>query len=135
MLCADTEDAWYNALTALMEDPALLDAIRENAFQDVSINNSVDAVAERLWKELIVPACAEGRPVERAKRKRHLRRGRPERARRRAQILCGNPSVRKRLASWGIVFFRTGMQLARHLMKRVLRRRSLKRHGGAARGD
>jgi len=133
LLCADTEDAWYNALTALIEDPALLDGIRESAFQDVAANYSVDAAAERLWKELIVPAHANGKPIRRERRKRHLRRGMPERGRRRAQILCGDQSMRGRLVSWKIVSFRTAMQRARSLAKSFLRRYALGRYNNKRR--
>ena len=120
MLCADTEDAWYNALTALIEDPALLDRVRESALQDVKANYSVDAAAERLWEELIVPAHANGEPVAREERRRCLSRGILERSRRRAQILCGGQDPLKLLFAWTIAQNRRCIQWAKRLVKRAL---------------
>jgi len=87
MLCADTEAAWYGALATLIEDPALARGMHENALRDVVARYSTDVVAERLWAELLLPAYAEGEPIERKDRKRRIRSGAAERARQLAQIL------------------------------------------------
>lgn len=88
MLCADTEEAWYNALTALIEDPALVHRIQENAMRDVAARYSVDVVAERLWEELILPVYAGSQPLDREKRVHRIRISAWERNRLLARILC-----------------------------------------------
>jgi len=97
-----------------------LERIRENAFQDVAANYSVDAAAERLWEELIAPAHANGEPIAREERRRCLRRGILERGRQRAQILCGGQDSLKRLCAWMIAQNRRWVQWAKRLVKSAL---------------